>query len=504
MFMVNRSRIARLAVFLVAGLFLSAAVAQTHLNMAGPGSTGAPADPQRASDMGAYTVAGMIADPLLIYADNEYVPALAHSWTTSEDGTQHTFFLRTDVDFHNGEHFNAESVVFNFARIKNPDDPLHAAGQLTAVTDVEALDDYTVRLTLNAVDPDFLLKLTNVWMVAPSSVVDGSAPVGSGAFRITRYLPDQQIDMVRNDNYWGGTPNFETVTMRNIPEPGTLVLELEAGTVDLITFAPNTHVARLAGLGFEPMLFGSVNTAVLAINNATVTDTDLRRAICYAIDRDVLLYNVYAGMGRPQTTLALPEGWAYNPAVSGFHYDPETANAILDAAGYLDTNGDGIREKDGAPLNLDFQARGDGEWLLATQVMQQFLGDVGIGTTITASDRDTYYANIRTGAYDLGWWLSNAQPEPPIVEYVFHSEDYWNVIQFHRPEVDELVTLGRSTPDQEVRAEGYRQLQQIFFDEAIQCQQFWVQQAHVLSSNLEGVVTTSRGALLYAHQWRFN
>jgi len=499
----NRARFTRLAYLLVVGLLLSVAAAQTHLNIAMPGSTGAPADPQRASDMGAYTVAEMIADTLVLYADNEYVPALAESWSTSEDGKQHTFNLRPGVTFHNGEPLTAEAVVFNFERIMNPEDPLHAAGQLTAVTNLEALDELTFRITLDAVDPDFILKLTNVWMVAPGSVGGDTAPVGSGPFKITRYLPDQQIDLVRVDDYWGGTPVFETATIRNIPEPGTLVLELEAGAVDLITFAPNSHVHRLEAAGFRPMLFGSVNTAVLAINNATVTDTDLRRAICYAIDRDVLLNNVYAGMGRPQTTLALPEGWAYNPDVPGFHYDPERANEILDAAGYIDTDGDGIREKDGVPLNLDFQARGDGEWLLATQVMQQFLGDVGIGTTITASDRDTYYANIRTGAYDLGWWLSNAQPEPPIVEYVFHSEDYWNVVQFHRPEVDELVTLGRSTPDQEVRAEGYRELQQIFFDEAIQCQQFWVQQAHVVSPELRGVETTSRGALLYPHLWHF-
>lgn len=499
----QRVRTRRFIAVLVMGLIAKFAAAQTHLNIAMPGSTGAPADPQRASDMGAYTVAGMIADPLVIYANNEYVPALAESWSTSVDGAQHTFKLRPGVTFHNGEPLTAEAVVFNFERIMNPEDPLHAAGQLTAVTGLEALDELTFRITLNSVDPDFILKLTNIWMVAPGSVGEGSAPVGSGPFQITRYLPDQQIDLVRYDDYWGGTPVFETVTIRNIPEPGTLVLELEAGAVDLITFAPNSHVHRLEALGFSPMLFGSVNTAVLAINNATVTDTDLRRAICYAIDRDVLLNNVYAGMGRPQTTLALPEGWAYNPEVPGFGYDPERAIEILEAAGYVDTNRDGIREKDGAPLNLDFQARGDGEWLLATQVMQQFLGDVGIGTTITASDRDTYYANIRTGAYDLGWWLSNAQPEPPIVEYVFHSDDYWNVVQLQRPRVDELVTLGRSTPDQEVRAEGYRELQQIFFDEAIQCQQFWVQQAHVLNADLRGVITTSRGALLYSHLWHF-
>lgn len=502
--MLEAARAARLLPLLLGALLLPLTLAQTHLNMGGPGATSAPADPHKGSDMGAYTVAEMIADTLVLHYDNEYLPALAESWTTSEDGLQHTFNLRPGVTFHNGETLTAELVKFNFERIMNPEDPLHAAGQLTAVTDLEALDEMTFRITLDSVDPDFILKLTNVWMVAPGSVGSGDAPVGSGPFVITRYLPDQQIDLVRYDDYWGGTPHFETVTIRNIPEPGTLVLELEAGALDLITFAPNSHVHRLADLGFEPMLFGSVNTAVLAINNATVADTDLRRAICYAIDRDILLNNVYAGMGRPQTTLALPDGWAYNPDVPGFGYDPERAVQILEAAGYVDTNGDGIREKDGVPLNLDFQARADGEWLLATQVMQQFLGDVGIGTTITASDRDTYYANIRTGAYDLGWWLSNAQPEPPIVEYVFHSEDYWNVVQLHRPEVDALVTLGRSTPDQATRAEGYRELQQIFFDEAIQCQQFWVQQAHVLKADLDGVVTTSRGILLFSHLWRFD
>jgi peptide/nickel transport system substrate-binding protein len=251
------------------------------------------------------------------------------------------------------------------------------------------------------------------------------------------------------------------------------------------------------------MLFGSVNTAVLAINNSKVDDVDLRRAICYAVDRNVLLNNAYAGLGRPQTTLALPEGWAYNPDVPGFSYDPERAAAILDAAGYIDTNGDGIREKDGKPLNLDFQARGDGEWLLVTQIIQQFLGDVGIGTTITPADRDTYYANMRTGAYDLGWWISNAQPEPPIVEYVFHSGDYWNVTHLVRPRVDELVTTGRSTASQADRAVAFKELQEIFYDEAIQCQQFWVQQAHVLSADLAGFKTNSRGVLYSAQDWHF-
>ncbi len=493
----------RLMFALAAAALLTAASAQTHLNLAMPGATGAEADPHLTSNMGAHSVSELTSDTLILYEDGQYVPALAHTWETSEDGLQHTFHLTEGITFHDGEPLDAEAVVFNFARIMNPENPLFAAGQLVAVTEVEALDDLTARITLDTVDPDFLLKLTSIWMVSPASAEGGATPVGSGPFIITNYVPDQQIDLVRNDDYWGGTPLLETISVRNIPEPGTLVLELEAGKVDAILFAPPNHVARLGDLGFATMPFGSVNTAVLGIQNTNVPDVDLRRAICYALDRDIMLNNAYAGLGRPQTTLALPEGWAYNPDVPGFHYDPELAMQILEAAGYVDTNGDGIREKDGVPLNLDFQARADGEWLLVTQIMQQFLGDVGIGTTITASDRDTYYANMRLGDYDLGWWISNAQPEPPIVEYVFHSGDFWNIVHQDRPRVDELVMLGRTTADQESRREAYFELQEIFYDEAIQCQAFWIQQAHVMDANLADTATNSRGVLYRAERWHF-
>src|SRR5690606_38791756 len=159
----------------------------------------------------------------------------------------------------------------------------------------------------------------------------------------------------RFQDYWGGAPIIETIVARNIPEPATLVLELEAGTVDTIMFAPANEVARLDSAGFDVLSFGSVNTAFVALNNTTVP-VELRRAICYAVDRDVLLNTAYAGLGKPELTIALPGTWAYDSSVHGYSYDPEQAAAILDAAGYIDTNGDGIREKDGEALNLDFQA----------------------------------------------------------------------------------------------------------------------------------------------------
>lgn len=478
------------------------APAQSVLNLAMPGSAGPVIDPHRASNVGQYTVAQLMADPLVMYEDGAYLPALAESWTVSDDGRTVTFMLREGVTYHDGRPVDADSIVWNVERITDPADPLVLASQFATLEAITARDAYVVEMTLSGVDPEFLLKLTSVGMVSPAAG-EGGAPVGAGPFVVQEFLPDERMTLTRNEAYWAGAPALETIVVRNIPDPSTLVLELEAGTVDLVTFAPLSQARRLEAAGFTLATFGRINTAVLAINNVAVSDARLRQAICYAVDRDVVLDVAYAGLGRPQTTIALQGSWAHDPDVTGYTYDAERARAILDEAGFVDTNGDGIREIDGRPIDLDFQSRSDGEWLLATQILQQYLADVGIGTTITAHDSATYYANVRTGAYELGWWLSNAQPEPPIVEYVFHSGDFWNVIQKHRPRVDELVMIGRTNADQDVRAEAYFELQRIFADEAIQCPLFWVEQAHVYDANLQGVKSTPRGVLYGAHAWRF-
>lgn len=487
------------AVALGALLLLPLASAQSRLTLAAPGASGAEPDPQRNSNVYGYTVSQLMADVLVNYLDGEYLPALARSWSVSDDGLVYTFNLRQGVRFQNGVPLTADAVKASIERIANPDDPLPSAGQVAGISQVEVVDFYTVRITLRSLEPDFLLNLNQVWIIEPSSAEDGNVPVGTGPYRLVEYQPDQQLVLERFEYYWGGRPKIEQIVARNIPEPATLVLELEAGAVDAILFTPENDVARLGAAGFQVMPFGSVNTAFVALNNTTVP-TPLRQAICWAVDRDVLLHTAYAGLGVPETNIALPGSWAQDPTLEGYYYDPERAAEVLDAAGYLDSNGDGVREIDGSPINLNFQARGDGAWLLATQIIQQFLGDVGIGTTITTSERNTYYTNVRTGAYDIGWWIDNAQPEPPIYEYAFHSAEHWNLTQ-RGDDMDALVEAGRASADREVRAAAYFELQRAVFDEAVQCPQFWIQQAHVANPGLSGVKVTSMGVMFDAHRW---
>lgn len=479
---------------------LAALAAAQSITIASPGSTGAFIDPQRNNAIAGMGVSEMIADTLLLYRDGQYHPALATSWSFDVPSLTWTFELREGVTFHNGRPFDADAVVFSIERILNPDDPMPAVGMLAGVSEARATGPLTVEITLDAIDPDFLLKLYSTWVVEPNSAADGAVPVGTGPFTVVEYEPDQRIVLSRYDGYWGGPAALEQVIVRNIPDPGTLVLELEAGTVDLIMFTPPRDVVRLDGAGFNAMPFGAVNAAYVALNNANL-EPALRRAICWAIDRDVLLETAYAGLGDPMLTVARAGSWAHDPSVTGYVYDPERAEEVLDAAGYVDTTGDGYRDDDGQRLELDLQSRGDGEWLLSSQIIQQFLDDVGIRSTITTSERTTYYDAVRTGQYDVGWFITNALPEPPILNHVFHSSEYWNVTQAPRADLDALIETARSSADQAERVAAFSEFQHIVFEDAIQCPILWVLQAHVANPRLEGVIINAQGILHDVHTW---
>jgi len=133
--------------------------------------------------------------------------------------------------------------------------------------------------------------------------------------------------------------------------------------------------------------------------------------------------------------------------------------------------------------------------------MQQMLADVGIGTRITTADSATYYSNVRTGNYDLAWWLSNAPPEPPIIATNLHSETFWTVKQRADPELDALIDRGRYTVDQDIRAEAYRELQRVHLEEAMECLMFWVQQVHVASPDFGGLYVMPDGIMTRSHSW---
>lgn len=240
----------------------------------------------------------------------------------------------------------------------------------------------------------------------------------------------------------------------------------------------------------------------------TVTELSIRKAISYALDRDAIKYVAYAGLAEEMTTIAIQDTWLYDDTIGGYQYDLDRANEILDAEGWAKGR-DGIRIKDGEPIRFHLPTRGDDEaWLRSTQMIQQMLLDIGIDTYITTADSQTFYSQVRTGDYDLAWWLSNAPPEPPIAHGNLRSASYWNVTQYSPEDpimvrFDELHVLSTATIDFAERAVYYHEMQQLHYDEAIEALGLWLQQVHVANPALKGLEVAPTGVVYDAFNWHF-
>jgi len=462
-------------------------------------------DPHLASNIGAQSIALMIADPLVRWVDGDIQPVLAESWTVSEDGLVFTLTLRAGVQFHNGVALTADAVKENIVRVKDPDNALPGAGNVANVDTVEVVDDLTLTITLAALDPDFLAKLEGIYIIDPSSL-DGRGnddPVaGAGAYKLVadEYLRDQSLKLERFDAYWAGVPNLDEIIVRLMPDEATALIELEQGTVDLVQFGLSKDVARLEAEGYNVFPFGFVNWANVAVNLERITDITLRKAMAYALDSQAIIDGVYSGLGEVQMTLGYPGSWLANPDV-GYAYNPDEAKRILDEAGYVDTDGNGIREIAGVDIDLHFPTRNQDEWMRATQFIQQMYADVGIGTHITIAERMPFYDGVRSGGYDIAWWLQNSSPTPPIGLYSWDSREYWSIHQEEQPAFQALIEAAEREPDQVKRASLYREIQEIFADEAFAPLGIWLKQVHFASPSLNGIEVSPTGTVFNVHLW---
>ncbi|MFO8060982.1 MAG: ABC transporter substrate-binding protein, partial [Bacillota bacterium] len=205
--------------------------------------------------------------------------------------------------------------------------------------------------------------------------------------------------------------------------------------------------------------------------------------------------------------LAVPGSWAHDESAPSYYYDPDEAKAVLDEAGYVDTDEDGIREINGEPINLHLPVRGDDDaWLRATQMIQQMLFDVGIGTEISTAARLSYYDAVRTGKYDITLWLSNAAAEPPVACGNLDGTSYWNVSQYPsdhpvQVKIDELIVAGRSTLDFDERKQYYSEVNELVYDEAIEAYGWWMFQIYAANPDIKDVFLAPSGIFYLTHLW---
>ena len=309
-------------------------------------------------------------------ADGSVAPALAKSWTISDDGLVYTFSLHSGVKFHDGSAMDAEDVKFSLDRARAEDSTNAQKRLFTGIASVDAVDALTVKITLSNPDGGFITNLAwgDAVIVAPESIENAkTAPVGTGPFTFSRWVQGDRVELARNPDYWGDAVALEKATFKFISDPTAAFAAMMAGDIDAFPGypAPETLPQFEADPRFRVIVGSTEGETILSTNNKAenLSDVRVRQAIAHAIDRQAIIDGAMFGYGTPIGTHFAPHHPDYVDLTGGSAHDPAKARALLKEAG-----------AENLTLSLKLPppsyARRGGE-IIAAQ-----LREVGIGTEI--------------------------------------------------------------------------------------------------------------------------
>lgn len=280
--------------------------------------------------------------------DLDIVPSLAESWDISDNGLDYTFYLKKGVMFHNGREMVADDVKFSIERMADPELGSPWIGDVAVITNIEIIDDYTVKLSLGESFAPFLYNIASGWrpIVAKESYNEDNTidnPIGTGPYKFVEWIPDDKFVIEVFEDYWAGASTVKKITFKIIPDETVRLTALKTGDVDFITNVPSDDLAtEMENPSSEDFILTIVPGSV-SINSAFVMNTTkepfdnvkVRQAMVYAIDAEEILNMVYKGIGEVAVG-PYPEGSVWYAQYDVPDVDLEKAKELLEEAGYPD------------------------------------------------------------------------------------------------------------------------------------------------------------------------
>ena len=431
-------------------------------------------------------VCSLIFEPLVtVDASGEYVPYLA-DWELSDDKLTYTFTLKDGIKFSDGTDMTAEDVAYSYSVPAEEDYAGPRLNVANAIADIKVVDDKTVAFTMASASPaniqNFTYGIMSKEYYAHSSFEElnelNQKPMGSGKFVLEDggYASKQYVKLKTNENYWDSDakPKIDGVYMLEVADD-TVLSSLESGEIDMcmpaakaenvesIESMSNAHLVSYLGNGYTFMCFNTTRP--------TLAQTEVRQALMYALDRKSFLKAEYGSDDLVSLGMApiSPVSWAYpgNDALNAYDYDLDKAAKMLDDAGWKDTDGDGIRDKDGTPLHLNWLVYTDSTWpgTLSSMAYDSW-HKIGVDLEITQMDFNTVSSMTMDAEpgekdfdiYTMGFSLS-ADPDP--TGGLYDADAYvaggFNATGFRDEKSQELIAEGLAEFDQDKRAEIYKE-----------------------------------------------
>ncbi len=438
-------------------------------------------------DKPSYDVCSLIYSSLFRWNDDgELEPDLVEKYVLSS--SELTIYLKKNVKWQDGTPLTAWDVKFTIDEIMNPANASALASDLSIIDRVEVVSDYVLKFYLKKPTPVILSKLT--FGILPRKFWSGErlrdsdlnrSPIGSGPYIFSVWKSGQYIKLYANPRYYGGEPYITKYYYAIIPDQTVAYFKFLKGEVDvaylknedfeqlknrLKTEPEYCHLAECLDQGYDYLGFN--------LRNPLLSDVRIRKAIAMAINVDEVIKTIYGGYADRATGPFIVGSKWLDPDVKGYRFNPEGAKRLLQEAGFVDRDGDGIREGKNGSLRFELILN-QGNWrrYMTAVLLQRQLAKVGIDVQIRMLEWGVFVDFVKKGRFDMvlaGWELT---PEPDDIYSIWHSSCIPdgsgmggnNFLAYMNPEVDKLLEEGRYEMDESKRVQIYREIHKILVND---------------------------------------
>lgn len=390
-------------------------------------------------------------------SDGGFIPAVASDYIISDDAKTYTFTLRDGITFHDGTPVTIEDVKYSIDRYAEIQGESSAFSSL--VDSVEVQDDKTLVVNLKESYSEFLPMMT-IAIIPQSNEDPAGNPIGTGPFKYVSYTPGQNLELEKYDGYWQeGVPSLDSVEFKFIADVDTAFVELQAGTIDILKYLTSAQAETL-GDDYN-IVQGSMNLVhAMYLNSAyePLSKTEVRQALCYAVDRDAINNFIFGGKSHIIGSHMIPAmSKYYEPeAETVYSYDPEKAKELLADAGYADGFDLEITVPSSYSQHVD-----------SAQIIADELSQVGINVTLNQVEWSTWLQDVYKGgnfqATVIGFDGTLA-PSDWLKKYV--TDDAKNFMHYSNTEYDDVFNTAYTTVDDDVKVGNYKKAQMILAEDA--------------------------------------
>lgn len=450
--------------------------------------------------------------------DVNIAPQLAESWQISKDGKKYIYHLRKGVKFHSGSPFNAEAVKLNIegalGRLENWAQTKEPA-VLAMVDQIKVVDDYTLEVDLKVPSIEFLLAGASyniLSMVCPESAEKYGKKdygmkylAGTGPFKWSEWVRGSKIVFLKNEDYWGERRgNVDKVIFKIIPDANARLMALEKGEIDIDPDIPSHEIQRLSSSpdidlhmteGTRTMYF------VLSTVKGPTVDKRVRRALMHAVNIDEMVKDVVGPIGVPPTGLVATKVFGnldvYEKLVP--KYNPAKAKKLLADAGWKDTDGDGLLDKNGKTMDITITApdhRAPKDRDCAEAIQHQFR-KIGVNAKLEVVQWAYFITGMKNRSFDacVYAWMCVTGDATYIWGNFLRAKSRWNAGGYDNPPVEKLIVLIREEPDPKKREKMHFEVAKTILEDGLMMPLFHANVTVGTRKNIKGFRPHPNGRL---------